>query len=81
MINVDVQFYAQLKDFFGDQIVLELSDSATVSDIIVNLGKKNALALELLKVSRVANDEAFLESSAKLLSNAKYFVLPPSSGG
>lgn len=81
MISVEVIFYAQLKDFFGDKASVDLPDTATAAEIRGALAQKNALAAEWLKVSRLASDDAFLAEDFILASGGRYYLLPPSSGG
>jgi len=77
---IKVVFYAQLKDYFGDELTLELKPGAVVADIRSSLTAKNALAAEWLNVSRLANEDAFIGED-EILSGTKYYLLPPSSGG
>lgn len=81
MIRVEVHFYAQLKDFFGDSLSLELTGSPTVSVLLAALESKNALAGEWLRVSRAAGEDAFLSADHVLSDAGRYYILPPSSGG
>jgi hypothetical protein len=74
MIAIEVIFYAQLKDYFGDKLTVELPDYATPAEIRAALTQKNALAADWLKVSRLAEDH-------QLVGGGMYFLLPPSSGG
>ena len=81
MIRFKVHFYAQLKDFFGDAIELELAVGSTVADLFAALSKKNALAAEWLRVSRAAGEDAFLSHEQLLTDAGSYYILPPWSGG
>ena len=81
MISVEVIFYAQLKDYFGDQTALELTAKATAMEIRSALVQRNALASDWLKVSRFASEDAFLGEDHQLMNGGKYYLLPPSSGG
>lgn len=81
MIAVHVHFYAQLKDFFGDTISVELPENSAISTILEKLKVQNALAADWLKVSRVASDDAFLNEDDKISDGGRYYILPPSSGG
>lgn len=81
MISVHVHFYAQLKDFFGDTISLELPTNSTIRIILENLRMQNALAADWLKVSRVASEDAFLDEDQEVSDGGRYYILPPSSGG
>ncbi len=81
MITVEVHFYAQLKDFFSEAVSLEVPVSSTAGSLLSILEKKNALAADWLKVSRVAGEDAFLAAEQPLADAAKYYILPPSSGG
>ncbi|AFM13127.1 MoaD/ThiS family protein [Turneriella parva] len=80
-MKIEVHFYAQLRDFFGDSLSLELSEAATVATLFTALTEKNALAADWLKVSRAASDEAFLTPDTLLTAGARCYILPPSSGG
>lgn len=75
-----IGFYAQLKDYFGDETELDIPAGAVAEDIRSALAAKNALAAEWLKVSRLASDDAFIAED-EILSGSKYYLLPPSSGG
>lgn len=81
MISVEICFYAQLRDFFGERANVEVPEGATAMQIRTALAEKNALAAEWLKVSRLASDDAFLGEDEKVASGGRYFLLPPSSGG
>lgn len=81
MIRVQVHFYAQLKDFFGDAVEIELAGSPTVASLFDTLRQKNALAEDWLRVSRAADDGAFLTEDQALSEGGRYYILPPSSGG
>lgn len=81
MIKVNVHFYAQLKDFFGDTASLELTATATVASLFEALARQNALAAEWLRVSRAAGEDAFLTAEQQLSDTGTYYILPPSSGG
>ncbi|MFO1527291.1 MAG: MoaD/ThiS family protein [Turneriella sp.] len=80
-MTVEVHFYAQLKDFFGDSLRLEFTESPTVATLFSALAAKNALAADWLKVSRAANDDSFLDADTLLGDRARCYILPPSSGG
>jgi len=77
---IKVAFYAQLKDYFGEETELELPAGAVAADIRSALAEKNALAADWLKVSRLASEDAFVGES-EVLSQSRYYLLPPSSGG
>lgn len=77
---IKVAFYAQLKDYFGEETELELPAGAVAADIRSALAKRNALAADWLKVSRLASEDAFVGES-EVLSGSRYYLLPPSSGG
>ncbi len=81
MISVEVVFYAQLKDFFGEKTTVEVPEGATALQIRAALAAKNALAAEWLKVSRLAGDDAFLSEDFPVAAGGRYYLLPPSSGG
>lgn len=80
-MKIEVHFYAQLRDFFGDSLSLELSEPATIATLFTALAEKNALAADWLKVSRAASDDAFLTADTTLAHGARCYILPPSSGG
>lgn len=77
---IKVAFYAQLKDYFGEETELELPAGAVAEDIRSALAVKNALAADWLKVSRLASEDAFVGEN-EVLSEGRYYLLPPSSGG
>lgn len=81
MISVRVHFYAQLRDFFGDSVSLELPAESTIFSILEKLKGQNALAADWLKVSRVASEDTFLGEHEKISEGGSYYMLPPSSGG
>lgn len=81
MISVEINFYAQLKDFFGEKTTVEVPQGATAVEIRGALAAKNALAAEWLKVSRLASDDAFLNEDDVVAAGGTYYLLPPSSGG
>lgn len=79
-MQVEVSFYAQLRDYFGEKMQVEIA-KPNAAGIREALAQKNALAAEWLKVSRLASEDAFLGEDAMLSVGGKYFLLPPSSGG
>jgi len=81
MISVEIHFYAQLRDFFGDRLSVELPDVSTAEEIRVVLMQKNPLAGDWLKVSRLAGEDAFLAEDFVVAGGGVYYLLPPSSGG
>jgi molybdopterin converting factor small subunit len=81
MKKVELRFYAQLRDYFGEVTTLEAADSATLSDLKNTLIENNALAAEWLRVSRWADETAFVEDEVAPQTGAIYYLLPPSSGG
>ena len=81
MISVEVTFFAQLKDFFGEKISIELPQGTALAEIRNILARQNALAFDWLKISRFASENAFLAEDFKVVAGGRYFFLPPSSGG
>ncbi len=78
---IKIAFYAQLRDFFGEETEVELPANAVAADIRAVLTERNALAADWLKVSRFASEDAFLGEDHQLMNGGKYYLLPPSSGG
>ncbi|MBV6494205.1 MAG: hypothetical protein LDLANPLL_02236 [Turneriella sp.] len=75
-----IYFYAQLKDYFGDVVELDLAAGSIAEDVRSQLSLQNALAKEWLKVSRLASEDAFI-AEGEVLHSKEYYLLPPSSGG
>lgn len=80
-MTITVCFYAQLRDFFGESLSLELPSASTVQTIFEVLRNKNPLAGDWLTVSRAAGEDAFLAADTLLAHGQTYYLLPPSSGG
>lgn len=78
---IKVVFYAQLKDFFGDETELELPANPVAAGVRSALVAKNALAADWLKVSRLAGEDTFISEEEQIKDGGRYYLLPPSSGG
>lgn len=78
---IKVVFYAQLKDFFGEETELELPVNPVAAGIRSALAAKNSLADEWLRVSRLASEDAFISEEEQIKDGGRYYLLPPSSGG
>lgn len=81
MIPVNIFFYAQLRDYFGESISLQVPADTTALSVLDMLKERNSLAADWLKVSRVASEDAFLDGAEKVIAGGRYYILPPSSGG
>ena len=75
-----VEVYAVLKDYFeGSFSVAE--PAASVSELKQQLLAKNPGAANILKASRFAVNNQFVQEDYKLSEHDTIAVLPPASGG
>lgn len=79
-MKIEIQFFAGLTEMFANQIDIELPNTYSTHDVFNALIAINPSSENLLKHSRIATDEEFLEENM-LYSYSQLFILPPASGG
>lgn len=73
--------HGALRDFFDREIQREYHNEKNIADMLGALQKENESAKNILKATRVANDESVLPESTPLLDQAVYHLMPPPGGG
>lgn len=93
-MKVHIFCYAQLKEYFSSEVILEISEEATISDVCHKLlelsffqkDEKHEEAKNFLSSCRVAISEEFVERDSVLgtvlgSNGGRIDLLPPYSGG
>ncbi|MDH4200247.1 MAG: MoaD/ThiS family protein [Spirochaetia bacterium] len=80
-MNVIVNMYAALKDYFPDSIELSVEAGSKISDIQTALIARNPESRSLLDQCRFAANHEFMSRDAIITDGNVVDILPPSSGG
>jgi molybdopterin converting factor subunit 1 len=81
-VKVDVLYFGVLKEFFGgEQDLVELSEEATVADLLDLLKGRGTSDLDLWKSLAVAVNREYAGLSTLLHDGDEVALLPPVSGG
>lgn len=81
MKKVTVHAFAQLKDYFGEEVTLYIEEEEGIKDLINHLKMQRPDSEELLANCRLADKEEFIDTSHPLEDGAHIYFYPPSSGG
>jgi len=81
MMNIRVKAFAVLKNYFQDEVEIQLDSGANILDAIECLDKLNPKANHILSHSLFALDEEMVEKTARLKEGDLLCILPPVSGG
>jgi len=80
-MQISVRYFAAAKDAVGHADErLDVDEGATVADIRALLQGNPALA-KVLKRSRLAVDQRFVDESSVVVAGAEVAVIPPVAGG
>ena len=81
-MQVRVILFARFKDLAGkDQIVVSLTEEATIGDLRKTLMQIFSTAAGLLERSALAMDNEIADNERPIRDNAEVALLPPVSGG
>ncbi|TGL19934.1 MoaD/ThiS family protein [Leptospira yanagawae] len=80
-MEVEILYFAALKDYFPNKQQREIERETSVSTLIEILIKENPDAAKILKVCRVSINQKMAKESDTIPKNASIAILPPSSGG
>jgi len=81
-MKVSVQFYAQLRDIVGaPKVELDLSEVASVSDLLENLYRKFPALQSHDKSILIGAGVEFIERDYKLKPGDEISIMPPVQGG
>jgi molybdopterin converting factor small subunit len=76
-----VQVYAMLKDYFNEEMTMDMEGIQQASDLIGKLSELNPSAAAILKRCRMAVEMKFVSGDYKLNAHDIISIIPPSSGG
>ncbi|MDH4127573.1 MAG: MoaD/ThiS family protein [Spirochaetota bacterium] len=80
-MQVNIQVYAKLKDFFKPKIKLELNEGSTLQDLFIKLVQLNPDSEKSLNTSKAAVNDEFVDYKYILKENENILLFPPVSGG
>lgn len=80
-MDITINMYAGLKDFFGLQVVMQLPENSKVSDILNKLLGEEPAASDILSYCRFAVNNEFVEFTQPVAENSVVDIMPPFSGG
>ncbi|MBY0427238.1 MAG: MoaD/ThiS family protein [Cytophagales bacterium] len=80
MKKIKVRVFAVLKEYMDTEFDME-GDFSTIEEISQSLQQRFPRAIPVLRLSRFAVDQAFVDTSYILKNNDFIYIMPPSSGG
>ena len=81
-MKVKLVFYAILQDEISEKpLIIEINKGSSASDVIKILSEKYPNAADILKVTRLAHEEEYVERNSLLSDGEEYCLIPPVSGG
>jgi molybdopterin synthase sulfur carrier subunit len=80
-MKIKVQVFAALKDYLDPQFYLELQEGTTANEVRSRLLTEHPMAESILRKSKLAVNDCFVEGSYTLKDNEHILIIPPSSGG
>ena len=81
-MKVTLIFYAVLGEEISDKpMVLEIKSGSNASDVIKILSKKYPKLSNILKVTRLAHEDEYVDKQSTLSDGEEYCLIPPVSGG
>lgn len=81
-MKITLIFYAVLEESISSEpLILEVTQGITAADLITMLSQKYPQAAAILKVTRLAHEEEYVEKQTILTDGAEYCLIPPVSGG
>jgi len=81
-MKITLVFYAVLQEEISeDPLLLEIRRGTTASDVIKILSEKYPRVADILKVTRLANEDEYVDKKSVLNDGKEYCLIPPVSGG
>lgn len=80
-IQINVWFFGSLKDFFGEQVQLQIPNAINLGGLMHLFKEKSPLASQILSSSRIAVDNEFQDIDFVITHPHEIAFLPPYSGG
>tara|TARA_Y100001970_G_C14212939_1_gene847970 strand:- start:751 stop:1008 length:258 start_codon:yes stop_codon:yes gene_type:complete len=82
VVKVTLIFYAILEEEISDKpLIFEINNGSSANDLINSLSEKFPNASEILKVTRLAHEDEYVEKKSVLTDGEEYCLIPPVSGG
>ena len=82
IVKVKLIFYAVLQEEISDKpLIVEINQGSSASDLINFLAEKYPKVADILKVTRLAHEEEYVERNSLLSEGEEYCLIPPVSGG
>lgn len=81
MVDLNINTFGVLKDFFSESFILKVKLPVTVQEIVDLLIDLEPEAKKTLLVSRIAIHENLVALDYKIEDISDVYLLPPSSGG
>lgn len=80
-MKIKIQVFAALKDYLDPQFYLELQEGTTANEVRSRLLTEHPIAESILRKSKLAVNDCFVEGTYTLKDNEHLLIIPPSSGG
>ncbi len=74
--------YAVLKEIISEKAIsLEVPEGSTAEQAIVIISQNYPKAEPILKSTRLAHEDEYVDKKSVLINSAEYCLIPPVSGG
>jgi len=81
-VKITLVFYAVLQEEISDEpLLLEIRSGSSASDVIKILSEKYSHVADVLKVTRLAHEDEYVDKKTILSEGEEYCLIPPVSGG
>ena len=81
-MKITLVFYAVLQEEISDEpLLLEIRSGSSASDVIKILSEKYPQVADVLKVTRLAHEDEYVDKKSILSEGEEYCLIPPVSGG
>ena len=81
-MKINLICYAVLQEIISEEpILLEVPEGCTAEQVIELLSKNYPQAVPILKSTRLAHHDDYVEKQSVLANGAEYCLIPPVSGG
>ena len=81
-MKITLVFYAVLQEKISDDpLLMEIRSGSTASDVIKILSEKYPSVADILKVTRLAHEDEYVDKLSILTDGEEYCLIPPVSGG
>ena len=81
-MKITLVFYAVLQEKISDDpLLMEIRSGSTASDVIKILSEKYPSVADILKVTRLAHEDEYVDKLSILTDAEEYCLIPPVSGG